>query len=218
MNIILFVIIFCIVLFIIFYILNKNGSFVAFNYYFSKIESFVETITDSNFKNLEKIKSNIDGDLYFVQSEFSDKKEAGELLSELNNLVKHFINHLKYKYPTDPRIQRIITKFPDTNDIIEGNPINNSNSTAYSVDKGRKLVICLRSKKNKKLHNKNVLMFVILHELSHIASSSYGHNQEFTDNFKFLLSEAIQEGVYKKVDFVRHPQEYCGLQIYTSPL
>jgi beta-galactosidase beta subunit len=214
MNIILCVIIISIII----YIIYRFGILKKINNYFDVIETFVDTLTDSNFQNLTKVKSDIDGKYYFVQAEYADKKDAVELLSELNNLVDSFISNLKIKHSLDPRIERILNRFPNTENIIEGNPINDSNSTAYSVDKGKKLVVCLRSKRTKKLHDKNLLMFVVIHELAHIASSSFGHNNEFTENFKFLLSEAINEGLYKKVNFAVNPQEYCGLKIYTSPL
>ena len=33
--------------------------------------------------------------------------------------------------------------------------------------------------------------FVALHELSHVMTVSVGHTQEFWENFKFLLKEAV---------------------------
>lgn len=181
--------------------------------FFELIDNFVSTLTDSNFKNIEKIKTEIDNKEYAVQSEFPDKKEAGELLAELNNIVKYFLQELGKNYPSDQRISRLLKKYPGTDDILEGNPINDTDSTAYSISKGEKLVICLRSKKTKKLHEKNLLMFVIIHELAHIMSESYGHNAEFYENFKFLLKQAMKYGVYKSINFTMNPKEYCGMTI-----
>ena len=33
-------------------------------------------------------------------------------------------------------------------------------------------------------------MYVALHEVSHIATKSIGHNDEFWNNFKFMITEA----------------------------
>ena len=60
-------------------------------------------------------------------------------------------------------------------------------------------------------------MFVALHELSHIATESIGHNKEFWDNFKFILKEAQEAGLYKMVDYSKDNKEYCGMTITDNP-
>jgi hypothetical protein len=60
-------------------------------------------------------------------------------------------------------------------------------------------------------------MFVIIHELAHIASKTVGHNTEFYDNFKFLLNEATELGVYKPVNYGHNPEEYCGINVTNNP-
>jgi len=185
--------------------------------YRSNIESFVNSIADSNFQNIKKIKSKIDNKKYYVQDSFDNYNEAVNMISEINNIIIHFIDLLKNKYPNDERIIRLAERY-NPNNIIEGNPINNKNSTSYSVAKGKKLVFCLRSKKDKELHDKNLLMFVVIHELAHLASESYGHNAEFMQNFKFLLREAINMGIYKYDNYYNRPQEYCGIKLTSTPV
>ena len=51
-------------------------------------------------------------------------------------------------------------------------------------------------KKGSKLIDENTLMFVALHELSHVASKSIGHTDEFWNNFKFLIKEAETINIY----------------------
>ena len=90
--------------------------------------------------------------------------------------------------------------------------------TSYSVNKGEKLVFCLRHRDGPNkgiLQDLNTLMFVALHEMSHLASKSYHHTPEFNDNFKFLMREAIHCGVYQKIKL---PKKYCGITITSSPL
>ena len=181
------------------------------------VESFVNSITDSNFKNIIDIKTGVDGEKYSVQSEFEDKDEAAEMIAELNNIVIVFIDNLYNKYPFDDRVKRLKRKY-NPKKVIEGNPHNAENSTSYSISKGEQLVWCIRSKKNSNIHKKNLLMFVVIHELAHIASVNYGHGEEFLENFKFLLEEAIDDGIYVRQNFFAQPEEYCGMQIHTTPV
>ena len=80
------------------------------------------------------------------------------------------------------------------------------------------MAFCLNKKKNgTKLIDINTLTFVALHELSHIMSVSIGHNEEFWNNFKFLLEEAVEIKVYIPVDYKKAPEQYCGLSITDNP-
>lgn len=180
-------------------------------------EDLVNSIMDSNFNNIERVQSDVDKLEYYVQSDYMDKNDAANMIAELNNIVLHFIKYLKHKHPNDPRIMRLASRY-NPNKIMEGNPINNKDSTSYSIAKGKKVVFCVRSKNTKKIHDKNLLLFVVIHELSHIMSISYGHNTEFMNNFKFLLNEAINAGIYKKENYFTDPREYCGMQVTTMPL
>ena len=125
-------------------------------------------------------------------------------------------DYLENKYPDDPRVERMIINFkPDK--IMESTP--NSKYTSYSVNKGEKVVLCLRSRNSKEeLVEENVLMFVALHEMGHICTKSIGHTDEFWNNFKWLLQQSIDINIYSKQDFRKNPQEYCGTTITDTPL
>lgn len=181
----------------------------------SQFESFVNTLTDPNFRNLIKIKGK-NGKYYHVQEHFPDSQSAAQILSQLDSTILKFIKYLQNKYPNHKGVMRL-NKYKSEN-IIEGHPINKEGSTSYSVNKGEKVVFCLRSKRNKQLHHLNLLIFVAVHELAHIMSVSYGHNLEFMNNFKFLLKEAVKTGVWKKINFSLNPQEYCGIHVTNAPL
>ena len=64
----------------------------------------------------------------------------------------------------------------------------------------------------------NTLTFVAIHELSHIMTKSEGHKQEFWQNFKFLLENAKDAGIYEAKDYKNEPQDYCGMKITDNPL
>ena len=90
---------------------------------------------------------------------------------------------------------------------------------AYSENKGEKLAFCLNVDEhdNEELIDGNTLLFVAIHELAHISSVSVGHNDEFWDNFKWLLVNAKEGGIHQPHDFKKNPKEYCGMQVTDNP-
>lgn len=158
----------------------------------------------------------VGGVTFNVQDDLENHKKAGELLAYINKNNKKLIDALKVDFPNDIRTQRLVNKYNESH-IFEGNPQNNKNFTSYTINKGEKVVFCLRSKLNGKFHSQNMLQYVAIHELAHIASIGVGHGVEFQVNFKWLLKEAVKENLYREEDFRRNPKEYCGLTINTQP-
>ena len=75
------------------------------------------------------------------------------------------------------------------------------------------MVVCLRSKFLRTVHDFNIIFYVCIHELAHIASNNIGHDEEFESNFKFLLKEAIRLNLYIPVDYRKTPVDYCGIKV-----
>jgi predicted metal-dependent hydrolase len=160
------------------------------------------------------VKSKIDGKEYLVRN-VDDKQEAADLLSNMSININKLLDFLKEKYDSDP-VKRLIKKYDPTN-ITESSA--SSKYTSYSVNKGEKIVLCIRSRDDDaKLIDLNTLMFVVLHELAHIMTVSVGHTEEFWTNFKFLLTKGIELDIYKEIDYSKNPQKYCGITITDSPL
>ena len=170
---------------------------------------------DSDYFQLKCIVSTIDGDKYCVR-ERTNLQKATDLLATTTSKMKKLVAYVDKKYPDKPNIRRLVKKF-NPKKIVETLPT--SEYTAYSENKGEKIAFCLNKKKNDNtnLIDENTLMFVAIHELSHVASESIGHNKEFWDNFKFLLKEATDAGVYKMIDYQANNQEYCGMTITDNP-
>ena len=61
-----------------------------------------------------------------------------------------------------------------TNSIIFRESTDDSKFTSYSINKGEEIVFCLRCKKTNQLHNINELMYVAIHEISHVACPEIG--------------------------------------------
>ena len=173
-------------------------------------------IWDTYFSNeVEYVTSTVDQQTYLVQS-LPDKQAAADLIARIRGKLEQFVDHLKKNFSEDVRVERIQENFR-SDKISEGS--ENSKYTSYSINKGEKIVLCIRSKdQQKKLVDLNTMMFVVLHELAHIATKSIGHTPEFWDNFKWILKEAVNTGVYKSQDFNNKPVEYCGIQITDNPL
>jgi hypothetical protein len=170
---------------------------------------------ESNFSDLTYVKSSLDNNNYLVRNR-DDKNEAANMLATIKSNLTKLVEHLKENNISDPRIQRLVAKF-QPNNISESLP--GTSYTSYSVNKGEKIVFCIRSKdKDEKLEDINTMMFVAIHEIAHIMTKSVGHTEEFWENMKYLLEKGIKIGVYQKVDYKNNPREYCGVKITDSPL
>lgn len=169
---------------------------------------------DSDLFQLKCIISKVDNNTYCVR-ERPKLELVADLLANTTVKLKKLVKHLKQKYPQRDNVKRLYTNF-DPKKIYETLPT--STYTAYSENKGEKIAFCVNTTKNgNKLIDDNTLMFVALHEISHIATKSVGHTQEFWENFKFLIKEAKQINIYNPINYKEKPQEYCGMTITDNP-
>jgi len=169
---------------------------------------------ESDAFNLKCIIASKDGNVYCVRER--EKLElAANLLADVTAKMNEMVIYMKEKHPNDPRVKRLVAGF-NPKKISETLPT--SELTAYSENKGEKIAFCLNTtKKGNKLIDINTLTFVALHELSHIMTLSVGHKQDFWQNFKFLLQNAKNAGVYNPIDYKKNPQQYCGMTINDNP-
>lgn len=152
---------------------------------------------------------------YLVRN-LDDRQEAANLLAKIRKNLEDLCDDLKKVYPKNDAVNRLIIKF-NPESISE--TAKNSKYTSYSVNKGEKIVLCLRARDDtEKLIDENTLMFVSLHEIAHIMTKSVGHKREFWKNFKFLLKHAIKIGLYKHEDYNTKPKKYCGIMITDTPM
>ena len=164
--------------------------------------------------DLKCIIASSDGNRYCVR-ERAKMELAANLLAEVTQKMTDTVTYLKERHPKDPRTIRLVENY-NPKKISETLPT--SELTAYSENKGEKIAFCLnKSKDGTKLIDINTLTFVALHELSHIATESVGHNQEFWQNFKWVLENAKEAGIYSPVDYKKYPEEYCGMKINDNP-
>ena len=161
------------------------------------------------------IKSDVDNNEYLVRN-VDDKEKAANILANLRIKLQTICNVMKEKFPKDESVMRMIQKFNPEN-ISES--AKSSQYTSYSVNKGEKIVFCIRQKDEaQSLVDENTLSFVAIHELAHIMTKSIGHTSEFWDNFKRLLHIAIENNLYTKEDYHKSPKEYCGITVSDTPI
>lgn len=168
-------------------------------------------------KEVEYIKSDIDGKSYLVR-DVKDKQQAANMLARIRSnlllLNKHTLENIDKYSEFAQYINRVNVR---VNDVVINESSEDSVYTSYSVNKGEQIVFCLRSKRSRtKIHDLNLMMYVAIHELAHIASPEYGHTDLFKKIFAFYTNTAIEIGVYKHIDFKNNPTEYCGLTISES--
>ena len=172
-------------------------------------------IDNADSFQLKCIVSTVDGNKYCVR-EREKVKQAADLLAKMTEKCKELVAFVGKKYPEQENVKRLVAGF-NPKKIMETLPT--SSYTAYSENKGEKLAFCLNKKKedNNQLIDESTLLFVAIHELSHIMTKSIGHKTEFWANFKFLLENAKEAGIHTPVDYKKSPQEYCGMKIHDNP-
>jgi hypothetical protein len=163
------------------------------------------------------IQSDIDGAYYLVR-DVNDKQHASNMLARIKqNIVKitKYVRDNRDKYPDMKQyIDQLDKRIK--NAIIQENS-KNSKYTSYSVNKGEQIVFCMRTSSDSgELHDINLLMYVVLHEMAHVGCPETGHTTLFVKIFKFLCQQAIDLKLYTKIHFNKNPAKYCGMEISDS--
>lgn len=160
------------------------------------------------------------GKIEYLVRNLPDKQQAAKILSQIRSRLTKLVNYLNTNIDSYKERKEGIQQMKKNyrpNNISESSPGNAY--TSYSINKGEKIVFCIRSKDSKNaLVDINTMMFVAIHELAHIMTKSVGHTPEFWDNMKFLLKIGIDIGIYEKQDFNKNPVDYCGTKITDTPL
>jgi hypothetical protein len=171
--------------------------------------------TQGDTLELKCVLSTVDGNKYCVRDR-KEVKRAADLLAKITNECKKLVEYMIEKHPDNDCTKRLKSGF-NPQKIMETLPT--SEYTAYSENKGEKLAFCLNKRKsdNNDLIDEHTLMFVALHELSHVATESIGHKTDFWQNFKFILECAKEMGIHDPEDYKKKPAEYCGMKIRDNP-
>lgn len=191
---------------------------------------FFMIYTKVHMREMVYVESYIDGDKYLVRNT-KDKKKAANLLASIKANIMYISNHMSEKCNSsneeEIKLYRPYTAYIEQlRRNLKNVEIRESDyttvHTSYTVNKGDMIVFCIRSKsitdmlKENNIHNKNLVMYVALHEIAHVACPEYGHTELFKKIFKFITDCAISIDLYTKIDFDNYPEMYCGMMITDS--
>ena len=163
-------------------------------------------------KNITRRKSKADNIEYIVR-DLKNSQLAAEKLSLINTKLKQLIESLDESERDG--IKRLKKRY---NPYKLSETEENSKYTSYSLNKGEKIALCIRKDKDDmEFEDENTILFVAIHELSHIMTKSIGHEKEFWENMAFLLEKADKLNIYDPVDYSENNTDYCGMEITTTP-
>lgn len=140
-----------------------------------------------------------------------DAQAVADRLAELEAALHRLLREGQALVPGDPRLRAIRDRWDGTLSEVEA-----ADEVAFSVDKSS-VHVCLRDSAGR-LEGRNACMFVLIHELAHVATHDYGHSPEFWDNMRFLLELAERLGLYAYEDYDSSRTTFCGQPLGSSPL
>ena len=158
------------------------------------------------------IKSDVDNKYYYVRQSKTQQQAVNTLGTIRENMLKLF-KHLKDNKNNYPNEIEYINNLSKINDVLIMESSSDEKTTSYTINKGDKMVFCIRSKLFDNIHDINTIMYVVIHEMAHVACPNFGHDDLFKKIFKFLLKEASIIKIYIIVDYRKEPINYCGMII-----
>jgi len=177
--------------------------------------SVIYIVFKNNYENdnMIYIRSNIDGNKYWVRN-LPDKENSANTLAKIRENIVKLVDYLKKnsdKFPKKLSYIKDLIKRTKVINIME--TPKDDKFTSYTVNKGEKIVFCLRHKVINTIHDMNTLMYVVIHELAHVGCPEYGHTPLFKKIFKFLLKQSVKINIYIPINYTVLPQNYCGMVI-----
>jgi hypothetical protein len=112
-----------------------------------------------------------------------------------------------YYSSNHPMLKIVRTNFAKLNPEYADIPLQEGDS-AYTENKSV-ITLCLQDPDTGIYYDINTIMYVALHELSHMISKSHGHNDEFKKNFSDILKKASRIGIYNPD--LPIPSTYCKI-------
>ena len=156
--------------------------------------------------------SHVTGKAYLVKNQ-KGSSDVADRLAELESHARRFLHAAKALYPDDDRLSNIQERW---NGTLSETP-EHAKDVAYSISK-KSIFICVRAKDGETIADFNTCIFVLLHELAHVATNDWGHTRQFWKNMQFLLEAAESTGFYTYQNFTERRETYCGRELTVSPL
>ena len=134
---------------------------------------------------------------------FELKKTQREITNRYNKLI--YI--LKTKYNNNIFVQRLLNRTTHkivlvTNPSIQG--------FGYNINKGEEIGLCMLNYKTGMPNKIDDIFYILLHELAHIMTVTYTHNEEFYASFNLLCDIATTNNIFTLKDYKNNPSEFCN--------
>ncbi len=105
-----------------------------------------------------------------------------------------------------PLLDQVRANFAKINPKYAEIPLRSGDS-AFTENK-EVITLCLADPNTGKDYDMNTLMYVSLHELAHVTSTTVGHGENFRKRFAELLKQGAELGFYNPRKPI--PVSYCG--------
>ena len=168
-----------------------------------------------NRLTLVQANNNVKFMVYNDENKVESANLLAMLVDKMYKLRNNLINNKKNYQEHEQYIDLLEKNFNNERTNIYEN-IPDSDLTSFTINKGEELGFCLKSKITGKFHNINLLMYVAIHEMAHMACPETGHGELFKKVFLFLTEKAIDMGLYTKINYEINNVEYCGMTLSSS--
>ena len=172
------------------------------------------------------------GGFFSVLKKYDNKDHAQELLKSIDSNLLQLIDNFNLKYSNIESMnilkskKKLLLYIKDklnntyqSSSLSENFPTVVGKEVSYNINKGETISICLRDyNEPEKFHEFNDLMFVSIHELAHSCNESYGHDKKFWKVFRILLEVAIENNLYKNINYKNQHKNYCSMRISYNPV
>lgn len=106
---------------------------------------------------------------------------------------------------TKQLIQEIRIIDPIVDQTVDSLKFFDGGSRSYTINKNA--VHLCKVDKDGQMYDKNQLILVLIHEISHALCDEVGHTQKFNEIFEDLLDKAAKKGIYNPA--IKSDPDYC---------
>lgn len=144
-------------------------------------------------------------------SEHFGPSSTGPLEEELQKRTEALIKALLEMHPNDPRTKRLQRRWTGRIHNLSAS----HDQAAKTINKS--IVYVCQKDEHGRVYDTNTAMFVLIHELAHVATETIGHDDAFWENMRFLLDIAVKSDLYRYEDYSHRKRTYCGQSISGNP-
>ena len=186
--------------------LQQAISIVKNNTVLKNIANNIAGLNSNTKQELQNLTSAAPGVIEDLKNKFISKLES-EKLDVWKTRYKNMLERKFGPIPEPLPVKRTPDFYPYTSELFIGELVQ---AVKRSLMKGNIDLL--------ELHDINELMYVAIHEVSHIGCPENGHTKLFAKINLFLLQRAVELGLYNYRDYSANPVEYCGMILTTSIL